>query len=173
MFLGLGLRSVLVLVLFSGVFGAVIVFANVAACVKLSVFYGLVVPAGTIAYSITFPITDIVDEVYGRRIAVYIVWAGLAAELVSLLLIGIEGLIPSLEPGMEELYGRVFYPQFRILFASLIAYIVSQHHDIWAFWKWREVTHGKHLWIRNNASIKYKPAHRHYIVYINSILWSL
>jgi len=39
------------------------------------------VPAGTTAYSITFPITDIVDEIYGKRRAVYIVWAGLFAEI--------------------------------------------------------------------------------------------
>ncbi len=41
---------------------------------ELTSFLGLVVPAGTIAYSVTFPITDIVDEVYGEKIAVYVVW---------------------------------------------------------------------------------------------------
>jgi len=145
-------RSVFILVLFSGVFSAAIVFANIAAGIKLSIFLGLIVPAGTIAYSVTFPVTDIVDEVYGRRVAVYIVWAGLVAEIVSLILIGVEDLVPALDPGMEEMYKQVFHPQLRIVLASIIAYIVSQHHDVWAFWKWREVTHGKHLWLRNNAS---------------------
>ncbi len=145
-------RSVFILVLFSGVFSAAIVFANIAAGIKLSIFLGLIVPAGTIAYSVTFPVTDIVDEVYGRRVAVYIVWAGLVAEIVSLILIGVEDLVPALDPAMEEMYKQVFHPQIRIVLASIIAYIVSQHHDVWAFWKWREVTHGKHLWLRNNAS---------------------
>ena len=145
-------RDLLLLIFFSGVFAASIVFANIAAGIKQTVFFGFIVPAGTIAYSITFPITDIVDEVYGKKKAVYIVWAGLAAEISMLILIGLEGILPPLEPEMESLYIRVFSPQFRIVLASIIAYIISQHHDVWAFWKWREITHGKYLWIRNNAS---------------------
>ena len=145
-------RDLLVLVIFSGIFGASIVFANIAAGIKLVDFLGFVVPAGTIAYSITFPITDIVDEVYGKRKAVYIVWAGLFAEIAMLVLIGAEALLPALEPGMQADYLRVFTPQVRIVLASIVAYLVSQHHDVWAFWKWREITRGKYLWIRNNAS---------------------
>ncbi len=148
----LGERDLLVLMVFSGVFGASIVFANIAAGVKLVDFFGFVVPAGTIAYSITFPVTDIVDEVYGRRRAVYIVWAGLAAEISMLVLVGAEALLPALEPGMQADYLRIFTPQLRIVLASIMAYLVSQHHDVWAFWKWREITGGRYLWIRNNAS---------------------
>ena len=145
-------RDLLVLTLFSGVFGAAIVFANIAAGVKLINFFGFIVPAGTIAYSVTFPITDIVDELYGKRKAVYIVWAGLAAELVMLLLIALDYIQPPLEPSQQQLYERVFSPQLRIVLGSIVAYLISQHHDVWAFWKWREVTKGRHLWIRNNAS---------------------
>ncbi len=152
MFKGISERDILILIIFSGVFSASIIFANIAAGIKLTDFLGLIVPAGTIAYSITFPITDIVDEVYGKRRAVYIVWAGLVAEIISLLLIGLEGALPAIEASMEEMYARVFYPQLRIVLASIIAYLISQHHDVWAFWKWREVTKGKYLWLRNNAS---------------------
>lgn len=53
---------------------------------------------------------------------------------------------------MQELYTESLLPVGRIVLASMIAYLVSQHHDVWAFLKWREVTKGKHLWLRNNAS---------------------
>ena len=36
--------------------------------------------------------------------------------------------------------------------ASLIAYLISQHHDIWAFHFWRMKTEGRMLWLRNNLS---------------------
>jgi len=144
--------DVLILAVLSGIFSATIVFANIAAGVKITSFLGLIVPAGTIAYCFTFPITDIIDEVYGKRKAVYIVWAGLAAEVVMLILVWMDWFLPALEPSMEELYHRVFGLQTRIVIASLIAYIISQHHDVWAFWKWREITKGRWLWIRNNAS---------------------
>jgi len=147
-----GERDVLVLILLSGIFCASIVFANIAAGVKLELLFGLVIPAGTIAYCVTFPVTDIVDEIYGKRRAVYIVWAGLGAEIIMLILIGLDWIIPPLEPRHQELYIQVFALQWRIVLASIVAYIISQHHDVWAFWKWREITHGKWLWIRNNAS---------------------
>jgi hypothetical protein len=40
----------------------------------------------------------------------------------------------------------------RIAIASLIAYLISQYHDIWAFHFWKEKTGGRHLWLRNNLS---------------------
>ena len=140
----------------SGLFGGAIVLANVMAAVKLDYLelagLAIIVPAGTIAYSVTFPVTDIVDEVYGRRAALHVVWGGLAAELGMLALIALEHPLPPLEPGMQELYERVFTPQYRIVAASIAAYLASQHHDVWAFWKWREITRGRWLWLRNNAS---------------------
>ncbi|RLE57207.1 MAG: VUT family protein [Thermoprotei archaeon] len=145
-------RDLIVLVLSSGIFGASIVYANIAAGIKLVEFLGLVVPAGTISYSITFPITDIVDEIYGKKRAIYIVWAGLAAEIATLLLIGLDYFIPATELTQQQLFERVFSPQLRIVLASIVAYLASQHHDVWAFWKWREITRGRWLWLRNNAS---------------------
>ena len=38
------------------------------------------------------------------------------------------------------------------MIASMIAYLVSQHHDIYVFHFWKKMTKGKHLWFRNNAS---------------------
>ena len=153
---GLTSRDVMIIAVLSGLFGGAIVIANIMAAVKLEQIslgpWLLIIPAGTIAYSITFPITDIIDEVYGKRMAVYVVWGGLAAELGMLALIAADYIIPPLEPGMQELYATVFTPQYRIVAASIVAYIVSQHHDVWAFWKWKQITRGRWLWLRNNAS---------------------
>ena len=40
----------------------------------------------------------------------------------------------------------------RIILASFVAYLISQHHDVLAFDMWKKVTKGKFLWLRNNAS---------------------
>ncbi len=152
-------RDLMILLILSGMFGAVLVYANISAGVKFIEFniglLSLIVPAGTIAYAITFAITDIVDEVYGKKGALYIVWGGLAAELVMLLLIGVDKVLPPVEADYApppELFDEVFSPQYRIVVASIAAYLVSQHHDVWAFWMWRKATGGRHLWLRNNAS---------------------
>ena len=34
----------------------------------------------------------------------------------------------------------------------MVAYLISQNHDVWAFHFWRRKTRGAHLWLRNNAS---------------------
>ncbi len=154
-------EATLPLILLSGMFGAVIVAANLLAGVKLESLFSTViagipieaiVPAGTIAYAITFPITDIVDEVYGKKKALWIVWAGLLAEIVMLVMVVIDFYIPPLTKDMQALYQKAFYLQPRIVLASIIAYLVSQHHDVWFFLKIREITKGRFLWLRNNLS---------------------
>jgi len=125
--------------------------ANFIAGVKLTNLLGMVVPAGFIAYSITFPITDIVSEVWGKKEAHRFVWAGFAANIGSLLLILLAYLLPPLYPEMQDLYSRAFMPMARIVFASMVAYLVSQHLDVDVFFRVRELTKGRYLWLRNNV----------------------
>ncbi len=142
-------KDLLVLSIGAALIGGSLIYANIAAGVKLIDFLGFLVPAGTIAYAITFAVTDVVDEVYGKRVAVYLVWGGLAASLGYLFLVGIDMLLPAAN---DFGFAEVFTPQFRIVAASIMAYLISQHHDVWAFWKIREATRGRFLWLRNNLS---------------------
>ena len=52
------------------------------------------------------------------------------------------------QPAYESILGMV--P--RIVLASMVAYLISQHYDIFAFHFWRQKTKGRFLWLRNNAS---------------------
>ena len=52
----------------------------------------------------------------------------------------------------QEAYVLVVGMVPRIVLGSLVAYLISQLHDVWAFHFWKGKTKGKHLWIRNNAS---------------------
>ena len=40
----------------------------------------------------------------------------------------------------------------RVVLASMVAYLLSQHHDVFAFNFWKTKTKGRHLWLRNNLS---------------------
>ncbi len=136
----------------TAVFVASMVVANIIAGIKLVNLLGFVVPVGFIAYSITFTITDIVGEVYGRRISYLIVRVGFIANLAMLSLVWLGMYLPPLTPSMQEMYVKALSPTLRIVLASLTAYLVSQHHDVWSFHFWRRKTGGKWLWLRNNAS---------------------
>jgi uncharacterized integral membrane protein (TIGR00697 family) len=52
----------------------------------------------------------------------------------------------------NDAYVAVFRSSLRILIASIIAFTLSQYHDVWAFDFWRRKTSGRFLWLRNNAS---------------------
>lgn len=66
-----------------------------------------------------------------------------------LVLILVNYWIPALEPSIQEIiYNLAFMMQPRIVAASIIAYLVSQHHDVWAFLKIKEITKGRAFMVK-------------------------
>lgn len=129
-----------------------LVVANIIA-VKLVAVGGWVLPAGIIAYPITFLVSDTIAELYGRRIAARIIWMGFALSLAMVILIYVSRILPG--AGFwegQEAYDATLGSVPRIVLGSMVAYLVSQHHDIIAFHLWKRLTGGRHLWLRNNAS---------------------
>lgn len=117
---------------------------------------GIYVPAGVIAYAITFPITDTIGEIWGKTYAKQLVLAGFLTLIVVFLLMWLAIILPAAsfwkeEEAFKSLLGMK-EGAMRITIASLFAYIVSQYHDVWAFHFWKKVTRGRCLWLRNNAS---------------------
>ncbi len=114
----------------------------------------ILVPAGVVAYALTFTATDLISEIYGKKTANLVVRIGFLTQLIILFYSWTAVKLPiapfqSSEAGVFE---KLVASPPNIVIASLTAYIVSQHHDVWAFHKWREKTGGKYLWLRNNAS---------------------
>lgn len=128
-----------------------LISANIIATLKITNLWGFIVPAGFVAYAITFTITDIVSEVWGKGEAYKYVKAGFIANVFVIAMILVGYVMPPLTPEMQESYNTIM-PMWRIVLASMVAYLVSQTHDVWAFHKWRELTRGRWLWLRNNAS---------------------
>jgi uncharacterized integral membrane protein (TIGR00697 family) len=145
-------REERIYILLIAIFVGGLVIAGVLAS-KIVNIAGLIVPGGVFAYSITFPITDIICEVWGKKRGKYVVFSGFITLLVVLALIRLTLIFPkaSFWTG-EEAFTKILGGTSRIIIASFIAYLVSQYHDVWAFHFWRKVTKGKHLWLRNNAS---------------------
>jgi len=142
----------MILVVLATLFTACLLVANIIA-VKLISIGGWVVPAGIIAYPLTFLFTDVIAELYGRRIASRVIWAGFGANLLMVILIfGGKLLPPATIWGSQSAYESILGMVPRIVLASMIAYLISQHHDVFAFHFWRQKTKGRFLWLRNNAS---------------------
>ncbi len=135
------------------IMAALCVMASVLAN-KIVMFGPFSVPGGVIVFSMTFLLTDILSEVWGKQYARKAVWAGFYANVVLAMSIYI---VLAWQPapyaaGASGMFAEVLGLTPRIILAGWIAYLVSQHHDIWAFHLWKRVTKGRHLWLRNNAS---------------------
>lgn len=133
--------------------GALVVVSNILAN-KIVVLGPLTVPAGILAYSATFLITDLLSEIWGKKEAHQAGWAGFYANILLVISIWIAIAWQAAPFAVEfsDKFAEVLALTPRIVLGSMIAYLISQHHDVWAFHFWKEKTKGKHLWLRNNAS---------------------
>ncbi len=120
-------------------------------------FFGLYtfeISVGILPYPITFLITDIISEVYGKRKANQIVTIGIFASFFSMLIVFVSGIVPATDwsPVSDTLFNKVFGATAIAVLASMLAYLFAQYIDIQLFHFWKRLTKGKHLWLRNNFS---------------------
>ena len=132
---------------------ALMIIANVLAT-KIVMFGPITITAGVIAFSMTFLVTDLISEKWGKKYATRAVWIGFYANVILIICIyiAIAWEAAPFASELGEMFNNLLGLAPRIAFAGLIAYLVSQHHDVWAFNFWKKLTRGKHLWLRNNAS---------------------
>jgi len=143
--------------LLASLFVAALVACNLIANKFITVDLGFkefVISAGVLPYPITFLITDVLSEIYGKRKTSLVVLGGLLASLFVLLILWAGGSFPAItgSPVGDDLYSTVFSNSWRVIAASMLAYTAAQFIDVRVFHFWKKLTKGKHLWLRNNAS---------------------
>ena len=130
-----------------------VILANLQV-LKIVQLFGLTATMGNIIYGSLFLVTDILNEFYGEKEARKAVYAGFFALIdttiiMQLCLVFSPAPEDFIQPALAEIFG--FLP--RVAAASLIAYLISQLHDVWAYALWRKVLPGNRwLWVRNNFS---------------------
>lgn len=112
---------------------------------------------GIIPYPITFLCTDLISELYGKKRADRVVWVGFACSVFMLMMIQVAKSLPPSgvheDPAaIQDHLMAVFGQSSRAILASMVAYLVAQLVDVRLFHFWKNLTKGRHLWLRNNAS---------------------
>lgn len=112
------------------------------------------ISVGILPYPITFLITDLISEIYGKKRANYVVVAGIFASFFSMLIIYTANAVPATpwSPVQDNMFSTVFGSTAIAVFASMMAYLLAQFVDIHIYHFWKNLTKGKHLWLRNNFS---------------------
>jgi uncharacterized integral membrane protein (TIGR00697 family) len=117
-------------------------------------WYRFEISVGILPYPITFLITDILSEIYGKKKANQVVIAGIFASFFSMIIILMADFAPAIDssPIDNSTFHQVFGLSPLAVFASMMAYLFAQFIDIRIFHFWKNLTKGKHLWLRNNFS---------------------
>ncbi|WP_295831256.1 queuosine precursor transporter [uncultured Winogradskyella sp.] len=112
------------------------------------------ISVGILPYPITFLITDLISEIYGKKRANDIVIAGIFASLFSVGIILVADCVPAISnsPVDNATFKNVFSKTIIAVGASMFAYLFAQFVDIRIYHFWKNRTKGKHLWLRNNFS---------------------
>ena len=143
--------------LLSAIFIASLVTCNLIANKFVTVDLGFkvfIVSAGILPYPITFLVTDLISELYGQQKANRVVASGFIASFFVLIFLWLGGLFSAIPDSVvnDQTYNAVFRNAWRIIAASMIAYLIAQFIDVRIFHFWKKLTNGKHLWLRNNGS---------------------
>jgi hypothetical protein len=141
----------------AAIFIAALVVCNLIANKFISIDLGFktfIISAGILPYPITFLITDILSEIYGKKKTARIIWAGFGASIfvLGVLLLAQQFSAITGSPVDDETFNKVFGNSWRVIFASMTAYLCAQLIDVRIYHFWKEKTAGKHLWLRNNFS---------------------
>lgn len=117
-------------------------------------WYDFEVSVGILPYPITFLVTDLISEIYGKKKANQVVITGIFASAFSLIIIMVSDGVPATgwSPIGDDTFHKVFGLSALAVFASAMAYLVAQFVDIRIYHFWKQRTRGRHLWLRNNFS---------------------
>ena len=109
---------------------------------------------GILPYPMTFLVTDLISEIFGRKAANRVVVAGIFASFFSMGILLLAGIVPALpnSPIGDATFNKVFALSPIAVLASMMAYLFAQFIDIRIYHFWKNLTEGKHLWLRNNFS---------------------
>lgn len=136
-----------------GLFITSIIVANVVTG-KIINLFGFIIPGGFLAYAVTFLMTDLLSELYGKKEANKTVLLGFICSLFAAAVILFTKYLPFPEFASDpaKAYNVLLGTNYKFVIASMIAYYVSQSWDIWIFHVFGKMTKGKYKWLRNNAS---------------------
>ena len=150
------------LVLLSMLFAVSLIVANVVTAklfaTGVSIFsIPVVLPGAAVCYAITFLMTDVIGEIWGRKEANMAVKFGFIAQILATTLIMLTQKLPAADPSMQTAYDMLLGQNWIFVIGSLAAYFASQSWDVYFFHNVRDkyikkYGHNKHRWIWNNLS---------------------
>lgn len=165
-----------VFLVLAGVFICIMTILNIVGITRFVQLGPMALAVGVLPYPLTFLCTDLISELYGRSKANFLVTLGLGLNALILLVLYLGQIMPAvpeavqppwqhmelavalklpngdLVSGTTELFTLMYGITSGAVVGSMLAYMFAQYCDVQLYHFWRRLTHGKHLWLRNNFS---------------------
>jgi queuosine precursor transporter len=112
------------------------------------------ISVGVIPFPVTFLLTDVVNDFYGRKGARFLTLLGFAMALLAYAILQITTALPAHESTYftQSEYAKIFGGSSQLFVASMVAYLCGQFLDIQVFQFWKALTRSRHLWLRATGS---------------------
>lgn len=114
---------------------------------------------GILAFPLTFILTDIINEYYGRRTVRALTFIAIAVNLALIPVVQAAMAVPAhdfggapIDQGMQDAFKRSLGQSWAIVTASLCAFAIGQLIDVAVFSWLRRLTGGRMLWLRAQGS---------------------
>ena len=116
--------------------------------------FGTHLSVAVFCFPIVFIMTDVIGEVYGKKMAKNFVYAGIFSILIFLLYSAISIVVPWAGAGMwaHDGYNLIFGISVRFSIASLVAYAIGEYQDVLSFFFFKKNIGSKYFWLRSNLS---------------------
>ncbi len=109
------------------------IIANIQVLKTVDIFM-ISATLGNIMFASIYLATDVLNDIYGRKVAKRAVWLGFSSTLVMIIVMQISlAFQPSDADMAQNALKSIFDVVPRIAFASIIAYIIGQHIDVFVF----------------------------------------
>lgn len=112
------------------------------------------VSVGMILFPVTFLLTDVINDFYGKRGARFVTALGAAMAALAYFALVLTTALPT-DPDsyfQQEEYAKIFGGSSKLFVASILSYVIGQLLDIQVFSFWKRMTRGRHLWLRATGS---------------------
>lgn len=125
------------------VFAVSLVIANVVTAKTIQTgipLFGstIALPGAAVCYAVTFLMTDVVGQIWGKREAKTIVIWGFVCQIIATCMIVFTQALPAVDPAMQSAYDSLLGQNVVFVIGSMVAYFASQSWDVFVFHKLRE-----------------------------------
>lgn len=146
----------------SGVFVTSLLVANMigAKLFKIDVDllggFSIIHTAGMVPFPITFLLTDLVNEYYGRKATRRLAYIAFSMAALAFCFIALSRALPTFEgysnTASHSAFENIFGQATIMYIASIMAFLCGTLLDIWIFGVFKRLTKGRFVWFRATGS---------------------